>query len=143
MRYPKEEVHMNEVRSEILRLSKEAESLADFLKQACKLLDISYRKASLEAGLYHGAVWSIVSGRVERGEEDTIAKLALFFKVPEVNLLRLVGYTPQYISPTHRLEEAEAIFQVLTDEEKEEWIRLGELLLRARQPHSRSPSRES
>jgi transcriptional regulator with XRE-family HTH domain len=124
---------MSEVRSEILHLSKEAESLADFLSQACKLLDISYRKASLEAGLYHGAVWSIVSGRSERGSEDTIAKLALFFKVPEVNLLRLAGYTPRYISPAHGLDKAEAIYQVLTDEEKEEWIRYGELLLRARQ----------
>jgi hypothetical protein len=69
---------------------------------------------------------------VERGEEETLGKLALFFEVPEVNLLRLADYTPQHISLTHSLERAEAIYQVLTDEEKEEWIRYGELLLQAR-----------
>jgi hypothetical protein len=75
---------------------------------------------------------SISSGRVERGDEETLAKLALFLEVPEVNLLRLADYTPQHISPTHSLERAEAIYQVLTDKEKEEWIRYGELLLQAR-----------
>lgn len=125
---------MNEIQSEIFRLSKEAESLSDFLERACRLLGISYRKASLEAGLYHGAIWSIVSGRTKRGDEDTIAKLALFFKIPEVNLSRLAGYTPRYITPTHLLKKAEAIYEVLTDEEKEEWIRFGELLVRARHP---------
>jgi hypothetical protein len=123
---------MNEVQSEILRLSEEAESLADFVRQACDLLDISYRKASLDAGLGGSCLWNIVAGRTKRGREGTLAKLALFFKVPEVNLLRLAGYTPQPISPTHGLGEAEAIFQVLTDEEKDEWIRYGELLLQAR-----------
>ncbi len=123
---------MNEVQSQILHLSEEAESLANFLRQACDLLGMSYRRASLEAGLYHGAIWSIVSGRVKRGDEETLGKLALFFKVPEVNLLRLAGYTPQHVSPTYGLGKAEAIYQVLTDEEKEEWIRYGELLLRAR-----------
>jgi hypothetical protein len=63
---------------------------------------------------------SISSGRVERGDEETLGKLALFSKVPEVNLLRLADYTPKHISPAHSLERAEALYQVLTDEEKEE-----------------------
>jgi hypothetical protein len=47
-------------------------------------------------------------------------------------LLRLAGYTPKHISPTYCLEKAEVIYQALTDEEREEWIRYGELLLQAR-----------
>lgn len=66
--------------------------------------------------------------------EDTITKLALFFKVREVNLMALAGFgRPQRVLPTHRLEEAEAIWQVLTDEEKDKWIEYGELLIRGRQ----------
>jgi hypothetical protein len=36
------------------------------------------------------------------------------------------------VSPTHRLGEAEAVWQVLTDEEKDKWIEYGELLIRGR-----------
>lgn len=133
---------MNEVQSEILRLSEKAESLVDFLRRACKLLGVSYRRASLEAGLYHSAISSIVSGTHKRGSEDTIAKLALYFKVPEVNLLRLSGYTPKHTTPGYLLKEASAIYQVLTDEEKKEWIKLGELLIRARQPGFTASQRE-
>jgi len=40
---------------------------------------------------------------------------------------------PQRVSPTYRLEEAEAVWQVLTEEEKDKWIEYGKLLIRGRQ----------
>jgi transcriptional regulator with XRE-family HTH domain len=107
--------------------------LPDFLKKACVLMGISLRRASLQAGLSAGTIWNIIAGHTRRGDEATITKLALFFKVPEVDLMALAGYKPQRVSPTYRLEEAEAIWQVLTDEEKDRWIEYGELLIRARQ----------
>jgi len=125
---------MQTTQDELIHLSETAEDLADFLRKACELLGLSFRQASLQAGLSAGTIWTFVSGRTERARGDTIAKLALFFKVPEANLMALTGHgQPLRISPTYRLEEAEAIWQVLTDEEKDKWIEYGELLLRARQ----------
>ena len=124
---------MINTQSKLLELSTQAKNLAGFLEEACKLLDISFRQASLQAGLSHGTIWSIVSNKVKHGDPDTIASLAVFFKVPEVNLLRLAGHTPKHISPTHLLENAEGIYQVLTDTEKQEWIKYGRLLLKARE----------
>lgn len=125
---------MTAVESKLIRLSETAENLSDFLVKACDLLNISYRRASLEARLSHSTVWSYVVGEAKHGSEETIARLALFFKVPEVNLLRLAGYTPRYVTATHLLKEAEDVFQVLTDEEREDWIKYGRLLLQARKP---------
>jgi transcriptional regulator with XRE-family HTH domain len=125
---------MVNAQAKLHELSATAEDLADFLERACKLLDLSFRQASLQAGLSHGTIWSIISNKVKHGDPDTIASLAVFFKVPEVNLLRLAGHTPKHISPTHLLENAEDVYQSLTDEEKEDWIRYGRLLLRARKP---------
>jgi len=113
-------------------LSQAAENLPDFPDQACKLLKLSYRQASLQASLSHSTIWSIISNKVKHGDPDTIASLAVFFKVPQANLLRLPGHTPKHISPTHLLEEADAIYQVLTDNEKEDWIKYGRLLIQAR-----------
>lgn len=124
------ETHQNE----LLRLSETARDLPEFLKEACALLGISFRQASLQVGLSHAAVWNLVVGHTKKGDADTIARLALFFKVPEVNLRKLTGLGPDRIRPTHRLKEAEAIYQTLSDEEKEHWIWLGELLIRARTP---------
>lgn len=112
--------------------SETAHNLPEFLEQACTLLELSYRQASLQAGLSHSTTWSIVSNKVKHADPDTIASLAVFFKVPEVNLLRLAGHTPRHISPTHLLQEAEAIYQVLTDNEKDDWIKYGRLLIQAR-----------
>ena len=125
---------MHTTQDELIHLSETAEDLPDFLKKACKLMGISLRHASLQAGLSAGTIWNFIAGHTRRGDEDTITKLALFFKVPEVNLLALAGYgRPQRVLPTHRLEEAEAVWQVLTDEEKDKWIEYGRLLIRARQ----------
>jgi transcriptional regulator with XRE-family HTH domain len=125
---------MQTTQDELIRLSETAEDLPDFLKQACKLMGISLRQASLKAGLSAGTIWNFISSHTKRGDEDTITKLALFFKVPEVNLMALAGYgRPQRVLPTYRLEEAETIWQVLTDEEKDKWIEYGELLIRGRQ----------
>jgi transcriptional regulator with XRE-family HTH domain len=123
---------MSEERDDLIRLSEDSENLSDFLKQACARLDISLRQASLQAGLSHAAVWNLASGQTRRGNDDTISKLALFFKVPEVNLRTLAGFGPQLISPTHRLREAEEIYEILTDDEKDKWIEYGRLLIRAR-----------
>jgi len=125
---------MQTTQDELIRLSETAEDLPDFLKQACKLMGISLRQASLQAGLSAGTIWNFIAGHTRRGDEDTITRLALFFKVPEVNLMALAGYgQPQRVLPTYRLEEAETIWQVLTDEEKDKWIEYGELLIRGRQ----------
>ena len=123
---------MQTIQDKLVHLSETAENLGDFLKKACALLGISFRHASLQAGLSHGTIWNIIAGHTKRGDDETIAKLALFFKVPEINLRALAGYGPRCISPTHRLGEAERIYQTLTDEEKDRWIEYGELLLRAR-----------
>lgn len=125
---------MINTQAKLHELSQTTENLAAFLQQACNLLTLSYRQASLQAGLSHGTIWSIVSNKVKHGDPDTIASLAVFFKVSEVNLLRLAGHVPRHISPTHLLEEAEAIFLVLTDDEKTDWVRYGRLLIRARHP---------
>lgn len=124
---------MQPTQDELIRLSETAEDLPHFLRAACEAMDSSMRKASLGAGLSAGTIWNIVAGHTKRGDEETLTKLALFFKVPEVNLMALAGYKPRRVSPTHRLGEAEAIWQVLTDEEKDKWIEYGELLIRARQ----------
>lgn len=123
---------MVDTHAQLLELSQTAEDVAQFLSKACALLHISYRQASLQAGLSHGAIWSIVSGKVKHGSPDTMAKLALFFKVPETSLLRLSGYTPRYMSPTRFLNEVDDVYHSLTDEEKEDWVRYGTLLIRAR-----------
>jgi len=119
-------------RNELLHLSETAEDLSEFLRKACAMLGMSYRQVSLQADLSHATVWNLVSGLTRRGNDDTLIKLALFFKVPEVNLRALAGFGPQRIVPTHGLEQAEEIFQVLTDEEKKKWIEYGELLIHAR-----------
>ena len=124
---------MQTTQDELIRLSETAEDLPHFLKQACDVLETSLRRASLGAGLSAGTIWNIIAGHTKRGDEDTLTKLALFFKVPEVNLMALAGYKPRRVSPTYRLEEAEAVWQVLTDEEKDKWIEYGELLIRGRQ----------
>ena len=123
---------MQTTQDKLVRLSETAEDLGDFLKKACAELKISLRHASLQAGLSHGTIWNLIAGHTKRGDDDTLTRLALFFKVPEVNLRALAGYGPQRISPTYRLGEAERIYQTLTDEEKDRWIEYGELLLRAR-----------
>ena len=125
---------MQKTQDELTHLSETAENLADFLRKACGLMGISLRQASLQAGLSAGTIWNFIAGHTKRGDEDTITKLALFFKVPEVNLMALAGYgRPQRVSPTYRLEEAEAVWQVLTEEEKDKWIEYGKLLIRGRQ----------
>ena len=124
---------MQMTQDELIHLSETAEDLPDFLKKACAVMGISLRQASLQAGLSAGTIWNFIAGHTKRGDEDTITRLALFFKVPEVNLMALAGYgQPQRVLPTHRLEEAEAVWQVLTDEEKDKWIEYGELLIRGR-----------
>lgn len=129
---------MVDTQERLLQLSQTSADLAEFLQKACALLSISFRRASLQAGLSHGTIWSLVSGKVKHGDSQTIAKLALFFKVPETNLLHLAGYTTRYMSPTRFLNEVDAVYQSLTDEEKEEWIRYGTLLIRARKPTKES-----
>ena len=129
---------MRIAQDELVRLSETAENLPDFLKQACKLTGTSLRQASLQAGLSAATIWNFIAGHTKRCDEDTITKLALFFKVPEVNLMALAGYgQPQHVLPTYRLEEAEAVWQVLTEEEKDRWIEYGELLIRGRQREER------
>jgi len=125
---------MQTTQEKLIRLSETAENLPDFLKKACALMETSFRRASLQAGLSSGTIWNFIAGHTRRGDQETLTKLALFFKVPEVNLIALAGYgRPQRILPTYRLEEAEAVWQVLTDEEKDKWIEYGELLIRGRQ----------
>jgi hypothetical protein len=124
---------MTDTQTQLIQLSKTAASLSEFLDEACALLRVSYRSASIGAGLSHGTIWSLVSGAVKHGDTETIAELALFFGVPEVNLLRLAGYTPKYMSPDRFSDQVNAVFQSLTDEEKEEWVRYGILLIRARE----------
>lgn len=129
---------MTTIQEKLNRLSETADDLPDFLEQASKLLEISFRRMSMEAGLSPGTVWGLVSSTRKRGGEETLAKLALYLKVPEVNLRSLAGYGPRRILPEYDLGEAQAIFDAMTPEERERWVGLGELILKARGKESSS-----
>lgn len=71
------------------------DSLASFLREQCARRRLSWRAASLGAGLGVTAVYGIIRGVSVPGPE-TLRKLAIFFDVPERYLMELAGHlTPR------------------------------------------------
>jgi transcriptional regulator with XRE-family HTH domain len=67
------------------------DSLARFLRDACAQRRLSWRAASLGAGLGATAVYGMIRG-VSVPEPDTLRKLAAFFDVSEQYLMELAGH---------------------------------------------------
>jgi transcriptional regulator with XRE-family HTH domain len=77
-----------------------AETLASFLQEECKRRMLSWRAASLGAGLGATVVYGIIRG-VSVPEPETLRKLAAFFGVSEQYLMELAGH----LSPAQRSDE--------------------------------------
>ena len=67
------------------------ETLASFLREECARRRLSWRAASLAAGLGATAVYGIIRG-VSVPEPETLRKLAAFFAVSEQFLMELAGH---------------------------------------------------
>lgn len=67
------------------------ETLAGFLREECKRRRLSWRAASLGAGLGATVVYAIIRG-VSVPEPETLRKLAVFFDVSEQYLMELAGH---------------------------------------------------
>jgi len=87
--------------------------LAEWLIAACAERDLSWAEASRQAGLFPGAVSSIVRGR--KPGLDMCKALATFFRVPLDHVLRLAGHTevastlaslpPEILVLVHEIEQ--------------------------------------
>lgn len=64
--------------------------LASFLSEECKRRNLSWREASLGAGLDHGAISRFIGGGVPNTE--SCKKLSSYFKVSEDTILSLAGH---------------------------------------------------
>ena len=68
-----------------------SETLSSFLRGECARRRLSWRAASLGAGLGATAVYGMIH-EVSIPEPETLRKLALFFDVPEQYLMELAGH---------------------------------------------------
>ncbi len=68
------------------------ERMSEYLKTLLEKRDVSMRKASLEAGLNHGAIGSFVRGR--RPHRDSCLIMAEYFNVDPQDMLAMAGYEP-------------------------------------------------
>ena len=68
-----------------------AETLASFLRDQCAGRGLSWRAASLGAGLGATSVYGIIRG-VSVPEPETLRKLAAFFGVSDQYLMELAGH---------------------------------------------------
>ena len=68
-----------------------AETLSGFLREECARRGLSWRAASLGAGLGATTVYGIIRG-VGVPEPETLRKLATFFDVSEQHLMELAGH---------------------------------------------------
>lgn len=72
-------------------MEQEKTPLAEWLISACAERGLSWAEASRQAGLFPGAISSIVRGR--RPGLDMCKALASFFRVPLAHVLQLAGHT--------------------------------------------------
>lgn len=77
-----------------------AETLASFLGEECARRGLSWRAASLGAGLGATSVYGIIRG-VSVPEPETLRKLAAFFGVSDQYLMELAGH----LTPNQRDDE--------------------------------------
>lgn len=64
--------------------------LASFLSEQCEIRHVSWREASLGAGLDHGAISRFIKG--QQPSTESCKKLSSYFKVSEDTLLSLAGH---------------------------------------------------
>lgn len=94
-------------------MAQEKTPLTEWLIAACAARDLSWAEASRQAGLFPGAISSIVRGR--KPGLDMCKALAVFFKVPLDHVLRLAGHTeiaatladlpPEILVLVHEIEQ--------------------------------------
>lgn len=128
---------------EIDRLSREAEDLSEFLSEACKLRGKAVTRASKEAGLSRNTISSFILKK-RRPSPRSAYKLARYFGVPAVRLLRLVGFEMGAPDPKELealSEEVRTIASALDAEELNEWLQFGEMLLLRRERRIMEESR--
>lgn len=123
------------IQQEISRLVWEAEDLAEFLEEACRLRRKAVTVASVEAGLSRNGISSYIAGR-RRPSAESAYKLARYFGVPQAQILRLAGLETAGVD----LETLEGLGDGIRDiavaldaEELNEWIQFGEMLLLRRE----------
>jgi transcriptional regulator with XRE-family HTH domain len=86
--------------------------LASFLDEQCKQRNLSWREASLQAGLDHGAISRFIRGT--QPNTATSHKLAKFFGVDPDIVLQLAGHKKDTsISPGSRTEAMTLIEDLL------------------------------
>lgn len=120
---------------EIDRLSSESEDLSEFLSEGCKLRGKGVARASVEAGLSRNTISSFILKK-RRPSPGSAFKLARYFGVPMVRILRLVGFETG--APGMEVLEAfgdavRTMALALDAEELNEWLQFGEMLLLRRE----------
>lgn len=79
-------------------------ALREFLIKECESRNVSWRQASLDAGLDHNAISRYVNST--RPTRESCRKLAAYFDVPESEILALAGHVlaPQDFTPQTEVE---------------------------------------
>ena len=119
------------MQGEIGRLVWEAEDLAEFLKEACLLKEKPVTVASEEAGLSRNAINSYIRGK-RRPSATSTYRLALYFGVPQAQIMRLAGLEVAGVDQDllEGLTEVVRDLMVAMDSKQlNEWIQYGEMLL--------------
>ena len=78
------------------------EQLREWLNHECEKRNLSWREASLRAGVYAGAVSAIMNG--QRPGLDVCKALAQSFGTPVEYVLELAGHLPPSQAPDPRLQ---------------------------------------
>lgn len=104
------------------------EQLIQWLNEQCEEGNMTWREASLKAGLNPGAISAIMNG--QRPGLETCKALAKLFDVPVEFVLRIAGHLPPHpdhadLAPTAQaeLEEIERIVRGLPEDLQDEFAR--------------------
>jgi transcriptional regulator with XRE-family HTH domain len=73
------------------------EALRDWLTEECNRRNLSWREASVRAGVYPGAVSAIMNG--QRPGLEVCKAMARSFGTPPEYVLRLAGHLPPQVDP--------------------------------------------
>lgn len=123
------------VQQQIGRLVWDAEDLAEFIRGACRLVGKGVTRASVEAGLSRNTFSSYVKGK-RRPSARSAYMLARYFGVPEAQVLRLAGLEVAGVD-LFRIDglsdEMHRLINALNEDELEQWMEFGEMLLLRRQ----------
>ena len=81
-------------------MATEISTMSEWLELTCKTNGVSWRAASLGAGLNPNIVQEIIRKPSKQPNRETCRKLALYFGVPVDYVLRLAGHTPEGNKPS-------------------------------------------